>query len=193
MPGLQLVLVAICLMLGLFSASQTIAQTKKRVIVFPDWSASNDEKDVVLDVVEVRVDGKKIAFNTPFEAGDDWLKTMTVQVKNVSGRPLSMIEIDAGLLTGIDEEPRLDELLEDRIKWLWESDSDKPVAKSMWLHPETAILFEYGPHGDGDSKVVTKKGNPSFCQLNFAAIRVRYWDGKEDNHPKVRFSLSGSF
>jgi hypothetical protein len=189
-PIRQVTFITLGVLLLSFCSTLSIAQTRKRVIVFPSWSASKEDEDVVLEVVEIRVNGKKIAFDTPFEAGDDWLRTMTLQIENVGRRPLSMIEIDGGLLVGIDEEPRLDELFEDRINWVWDSQADRPVHKGDWLKPEVALTFEYGSRSDFNSYFVSKKENPSFCQLNFVATKVRYFYGEEDSHPKVRFRLS---
>lgn len=54
---------------------------------FVDWhpvSIMLEEK--VLEIVDVRVEGKSITIGQPFTANEDWLKTLTFRVRNVSDK-----------------------------------------------------------------------------------------------------------
>ncbi len=53
-----------------------------------------DEKGV--ELVEFTVDGKSVAIGESFTAGDDWLKTLTVKLKNVSGKPITSARMSFG-------------------------------------------------------------------------------------------------
>ena len=46
-----------------------------------------------LSVTEVRVGGEKIALGQPFAAGADWLRTLTVRVRNDSAQPISYVQL----------------------------------------------------------------------------------------------------
>lgn len=53
-----------------------------------------DEKGV--ELVGITVEGKPVIIGEFFTAGDDWLKTLTVILKNVSGRPISSARMSFG-------------------------------------------------------------------------------------------------
>jgi len=46
-----------------------------------------------LEVVSVWVKGKAVEVGQPFESGDDWLMGLTIRVKNVSGKPISFVDV----------------------------------------------------------------------------------------------------
>lgn len=46
-----------------------------------------------LELIGIFVEGKLITFGKSFTAGDDWLKTLTVKLKNVSGKPISSVRM----------------------------------------------------------------------------------------------------
>ena len=51
-------------------------------------SASN-----ALEIVEISVEGKAVTLGQPFSAGDDWLKTLAIKVRNVSDTKICSIRI----------------------------------------------------------------------------------------------------
>jgi hypothetical protein len=50
-----------------------------------------------LEIVEIRVEGKTVVPGQPFAAGNDWLGTLAVKVKNVSDKKISSIRLSFGL------------------------------------------------------------------------------------------------
>lgn len=46
-----------------------------------------------LEIVEIDVEGKTIKPGQPFSAGDDWLRTFAVKVKNISDKNISSIRL----------------------------------------------------------------------------------------------------
>lgn len=63
---------------------------------------SGDGKNVAssskaLEIVEMKVDGKTITPGQPFSAGDDWLKSFSVKVRNVSDKNISSIRLGFAL------------------------------------------------------------------------------------------------
>lgn len=54
-------------------------------------SVSTDER--ALELVEIKVEGKIVKLGEPFAAKSDWLKTLTVKMRNVSAKPISRIMI----------------------------------------------------------------------------------------------------
>jgi len=54
-------------------------------------------KESVLALVEIKVEGKTVKPGEYFDAADDWLKTLTVKLKNISGKPISRITLTLGI------------------------------------------------------------------------------------------------
>jgi len=53
--------------------------------------------DRALEIVEFTVDGRKITPGQRFEAGEDWLKSLSVRVKNISAKKIVSIRLHFGL------------------------------------------------------------------------------------------------
>ena len=49
------------------------------------------------EIEDITVEGKSITVSQPFSASDDWLKTITVRIKNVSQQKFQMIQVTLGL------------------------------------------------------------------------------------------------
>jgi hypothetical protein len=49
---------------------------------------------VVVEVIEFKLAGVPIIPGQSFPAGDDWLKDLTVKVKNISAKPISYLSMD---------------------------------------------------------------------------------------------------
>jgi hypothetical protein len=47
-----------------------------------------------LEIEEILVEGKPIIIGQPFDASDDWLKHITIRVKNISEQRFSFIQVD---------------------------------------------------------------------------------------------------
>src|SRR4051794_40838479 len=45
----------------------------------------------VLEIVDIKVDGKAIVIGQPFAAGEDWLDTLTFRVRNISGKSITIL------------------------------------------------------------------------------------------------------
>ena len=48
---------------------------------------------LTVEIEEIAVDGKSIIVGEPFAAADDWLKSLTVRVRNISGQRLVRVQI----------------------------------------------------------------------------------------------------
>ena len=46
-----------------------------------------------VEVVSVKIKGGEIEPGRPFLAGDDWLLGLTLRVRSVSGRPISLVDV----------------------------------------------------------------------------------------------------
>ena len=97
------------LMLGifvtLFSATSVFSQPKNRVVQWPEMNftpvntrASGYSQDLAkmeaLEIIDIAVGGKSITIGQSFAADDEWLKNLTVRVKNVSDLNISSVQMD---------------------------------------------------------------------------------------------------
>jgi hypothetical protein len=64
-----------------------LRQEQERAIGKLSW------RNEPIEIVKVKIKGKDIELGRKFLEGDDWLKGLTVAVKNVSGKPISRIEL----------------------------------------------------------------------------------------------------
>jgi hypothetical protein len=97
------------LMLGLFvtlfSATSVLSQPKNRVVQWPEiiitpvntpGSGYSQElaKMEALEIIDIAVGGKSITIGESFAADDEWVKNLTVRVKNVSNLNMSSVQLD---------------------------------------------------------------------------------------------------
>lgn len=95
----------ICVLIGLIVSLSIFGfgQKEDRVIDFyPNQQEGNFLKDANksapttmkgVELIGISVEGKNITLGKPFTAGEDWLKTLTVRLKNVSDKPISSVRM----------------------------------------------------------------------------------------------------
>jgi hypothetical protein len=52
---------------------------------------------VALQVVEIKAGSNTVTLGQPFAADDDWLRSLSVRIKNVSGKTINVLPISFGL------------------------------------------------------------------------------------------------
>ncbi len=56
-----------------------------------DWQPVHVMSEAkVLEIVDIKVDGKSITIGQPFTANEDWLDTLTFRVRNISGKTINL-------------------------------------------------------------------------------------------------------
>ena len=78
------------LLLVLISAGsdQALAQVNERAII------TKDDRRSPVKIMNVSTKGRKIELNTPFVDDDDWLKGLTVDVRNDSDKILTFLQLE---------------------------------------------------------------------------------------------------
>lgn len=71
-------------------AGERLVEVNSRRVVLPDDSAA-------VSVTGIKVNGQIVTPGQPFAAGADWLRTLTVRVRNDSAKPISSVGISFGL------------------------------------------------------------------------------------------------
>jgi len=78
----------ICVLSVLIATQNTAAQTKRCLIPLPERSVHDTDDEVSLELIEIKIDGKPIAPDTPFDTDAAWLKNLTLRVKNIGTKPI---------------------------------------------------------------------------------------------------------
>jgi hypothetical protein len=67
---------------------QAFAQVNERTIII------KDDRRSPVEIMSVRTKGRRVESNTPFVDDDDWLKELTVDVRNASDKTLSFLQLE---------------------------------------------------------------------------------------------------
>lgn len=91
------------LVITFLAATPAFAQDKQRIIRWNDPIPAGIIKSSqyivvprieVLEIVDVAVGGKSITFGESFTADDEWVKNLTVRVRNISQRSISVVQFN---------------------------------------------------------------------------------------------------
>jgi hypothetical protein len=67
----------------------------ERVVEVPSFKPANDPDALV--ITEIKVEGRPVTPGQPFTAGDDWLRSLSVRVRNTSNKPIAFVQIGFSL------------------------------------------------------------------------------------------------
>ena len=156
----------------------------------PSQSTDNQDDKVCLELVEIKIAGQPIVLDKPFDAADNWLKNMTLRVKNVGTKPIVFFNVGGGLFRRVDEELAWDASWQYVIEWNWGKrfNPEKEKPKKRGLEPGESVELTYtnvDSFNRGTLGLV-KEGEGAFCKLEFAPPAVEYIDGTEPSFPEIR-------
>ncbi|MBK8464796.1 MAG: hypothetical protein IPL32_03115 [Chloracidobacterium sp.] len=185
--------IAICFAIVMLGIQVTTAQTKERLIPFPEWSLDYTAHEVSLELIEIKIDGKSITLDSSFKADENWLKNITFRVKNIGTKPIVYFSMGGGLLNSVSEElPMYGPLgasFRYGIGWTW-GKSFKPSKKQYngpVLKVGEIVELSY-THVDAlTRRVLAKEGEGAFCKLKFMTPGLQYADGSSPFSPPMRF------
>src|SRR4051812_22059793 len=87
------ILCAAILMLSipLYVSTQEQQQPQNRILNWFEGKPAPETK--VLEIVEIKVEGKPVRLGETFSAGRDWFKTLVFRVKNISAKRVKTVVI----------------------------------------------------------------------------------------------------
>jgi len=188
----KLILASLAFLVALLAPSPALSrQVKSRVIPWPEWVADVEEDDdhpIALEVIEIKIGGKGIILGEPFEEGEDWLKKMTIRVKNIGKKPIVAFGVGGGLLEGTDEELAPYASFRYGVGWNYGAgfDPEKEEPKGPCLEPGIVVELTYENVSDLTRRVLAKVGEGAFCKLELMAPAIQYSDGTTDVAPGIR-------
>lgn len=177
----------------LFVPPALAGQMKSRLIPFPEWAILTAEEEadeeIPLELVEIKVAGRRVTLGQPFEAGENWLNDMTLVVRNVGNKPITAFGVGGGLLSAVDEELPPRASFQHGIGWQWgkafNPEKEKPAASS--LKPGESVELNHTNLGEFSRRTLAKEGAGAFSKLKFMSPEVQYADGTTASSPKMRF------
>lgn len=178
----------IALSLLLIGAAE--GQVKNRLIPFPEWASSYDEdEEVPLALAEITVAGRPVILGQMFEANENWLKDMTLRVKNISDKPIIAFGVGGGLLRGVAEELPRDASFAYGVAWQWGKpfNPEKEKAFGVALKPGEIAELSYKNIDVPTRKVLSKEGEGTYSKIKFMAPSVQYSNGTVASNPKMKF------
>ncbi|MDQ3908434.1 MAG: hypothetical protein M3268_08825 [Acidobacteriota bacterium] len=78
-----------------FGESPAALKPGERVLEVSSYKPASDPE--VLAISEIRIAGQPVTPNRAFAAGEDWLRTLTVRVRNISAKPITYVQLNFGL------------------------------------------------------------------------------------------------
>lgn len=79
---------------NIISPSQ-VQEEKEKIIRWASFRAPSASAFETLEIVDVKAGDKTVTIGQVFSAGDDWLKSLTFRVKNISSKPI--IDLTIGI------------------------------------------------------------------------------------------------
>ena len=155
------------------------AQTKKRLVPLPAWSLDDTDGEVSLELVEIKIAGKPIALDEPFDADDNWLKNMTLRVKNVGTKPIVAFGVGGGLLHGVAEELPMHASFDYGIAWNWGKsfNPEKEKHHGPVFKVGDIVELSYANVNAFTRRVLAKEVEEPISKLKFMAPAIQYADG----------------
>jgi hypothetical protein len=189
MSSVQNLIIRVACAVIVLSFACVTAQTKKRLIPFPDWSAAETNDEVALELVEIKIAGNPIRLDQPFDADDNWLKEMTLRVKNVGTKTITTLDIGGGLLHSVDEELPSSSSYQYAVRWHWTTGLklDKENPPDREIRPGETIELTYAHVNSIYRRTLAKEGEGSFRKLKFTRPGIQYADGTLPFSPPMRF------
>ncbi len=138
---------AICVgSIFLFATMQanTFSQTPTRARQI-ELNAAAAEDPPVLELLSIEVRGFPVSLSQRFTADDGWLQQMTIQVRNISGKPIRCFNFGGGLIERLDEVSQPGESFKQGITWAYgrcKEDNSK-AQSSRSLQPNAIVELTY--------------------------------------------------
>ena len=95
---------ALVIMVTLLASSSAFSQDKQRIVYWPEMpfhaNAAKSSTSIILpqieilEILDVTISGKSVTLGESFAADDQWLKNLTVRVKNISSTSISSVQLN---------------------------------------------------------------------------------------------------
>jgi hypothetical protein len=91
------------MILLVYGVTSALAQAPDKVVLWPDYPMGRitrvapgtrlSQIEEALEIMDIVVDGKSITIGESFASSDNWIRNLSVRVKNISGQPIQSIEM----------------------------------------------------------------------------------------------------
>ena len=172
---------------ALLAALSVHAQEKKRVIIWPPYlvatiqgTGPGTQFSSVADAVEIvsiEAGGHPIKVGQSFGADDDWLGTLTVRLKNISGQAIAVAQIS---FTLPETEAPDQGALRTTLRYGTGSSSKQPDVPHKLIAPDEVFELKLtGAAYEQEKSTILQRGlSTGVIKLWIGTTMVRFEDGK---------------
>ena len=188
-------------------ATPLFAQERARIIAWPersnaaqirgaDWDSFVPTNIEAVEIIDFKVAGVPVVPGQSFSAGEDWLKDLSVRVKNTSGRQIASITMMISFPETRYPKDGMDHLYGYQLEYKegrytrGVGDKGKPVAPGE----EVELAADEVQYRIDHRRLVEKAGLTSISRATIVAVRVDFVDGAiwEAGRPRVRGVAGGA-
>lgn len=176
---------ATCVISVLMGPMTVVGQAKVRIVEWPIYplgrinsSAEGNKRSPVteaLEIVDIKVESHSITIGQPFAAAEDWLKTLTFRVKNISGQPIIGVRMGFSLPETRIEKKGLGFSLEYGKGLSTGIPSDEQ--KVIGANEEFVLRFNDAQYQRHRAFVSERSVLPSFSRVWIGVTSVKFEDG----------------
>lgn len=172
---------------ALLAALSVHAQEKKRVITWPPYMVAMIQGSgpgtqfssvaEALEIVNIEAAGHPIKVGQPFSADDDWLGTLTVRLKNISGQAIAVVQISFSLP---ETEASDQGALRTTLRYGPGSSSKQPDVPHKLIAPDEVFELKLtSAEYEQDKNTILQRGlSTGVLKLWIGSTMVRFEDGK---------------
>jgi hypothetical protein len=128
-----------------------------------------------LEIVEIEVENNPISLGESFSASDDWLRYLTIRVKNISGKPISSIRISLSLPETKNEERTFGFSLE--YGKALSTGIDYGIQKPIMPNEELELFRNEAHYQRGLQTIAQRSGLTHFSEVLIDSTVVQFEDG----------------
>lgn len=164
----------------------TRAQTQERVINLPAQTLNGafttggcglmvPTQVKGIEVIEIKAGDKPVVFGQSFTANEDWLKTLSIKIRNVSDKTINLVDMSFNLPEASTKEMGFGFVIGNGDV----ASFDKNRSRKIILPGEEAVLTRSDVQYDRDSKGIAQRtGKSDFHQIITGVTTVRFADGE---------------
>ncbi len=138
-----------------------------------------------LEVIEIKVADKPVVLGQAFDANEDWLKTLSVKVKNVSGKPISLVRTSFNLPEAKNEKGTMGFSL---IYGEEFSNSDTDNKPQKVIFPGQEVILARNEIRQHLEAITQRSGKTDFSKVLIGLTMVKFEDGTTWSSGKLPIS-----
>lgn len=171
---------AVSILLIVTLQGSTLSQTATRSRVIELYAAAAEDPPV-LELLSIEVRGFPVSLSKPFTADAQWLKQMTIHLRNVSGKPIRCFNFGGGLDERLDQISEPGESFKGGITWKFGECvvAGSQAKRNRSLQPNASVELSYADVAAWAKLPQKQDKGRSYAKLSIGAPYVQFSDGSD--------------